>query len=208
MKIPGFIAAIGRRLAQRAEPAQQANQLAHGLAQSPVKRVVARAQGNSQPWSSQPPTSFPAASAPLAGPRRVVRGRARVKPLKKWQESRWFCRAGLLPGGIPGAEYSGFYRTPRGRKYQGVIVETEHEVKPYIFEPPRDDIEQYAGHGACFRDSNSGWYWVHLLNRPRSVDEAILNIEALLEEVERKAGWPRVVAQPLLRVRARSGGLQ
>lgn len=137
-----------------------------------------------------------------------MRVRAKVQLMKKWQESRWVCRAGLLPGGIPGAEYSGFYRTPGGRKYQGLIVESEHEVRPYIFEPPLQEIEQHAGHAACFRDPNAGWYWVHLLNHPKSVDEAIVNIEALLQEVEARAGWPRIIAQPLYRIKAIAGGLQ
>lgn len=168
--------------------------LSTGLSQGHARQV----NGNAGPVS-QPPVSFP---APL--PRPVVRVRAKAQYVNKWQEKRWVCRAGLLPGGIPGAEYLGFYQTLGGRKWQGLVVETLHGIEPFILNPPLEEIEQHTSHKACFRPRGKELYFVHMSNKPRSVDEAIVNIEVFLNELEQKARWPKCVVRPVVRVTARA----
>lgn len=110
-----------------------------------------------------------------------------------------------MNGGIPATEYSGFYRTAGGRKWTGFIVQTNLGIEPYIFKPPREEIERLTEHGPCFRSRGQDVFFVHLANVPASVDEAILNIEAFLNDLEQKARWPSLATGPVLRVRARAG---
>jgi hypothetical protein len=159
------------------------------------ERLVNAGTTASQAPSIQPP--------PASGSRPVVRGRARPVIQHVWQEKHWLCRTGLLQGGIPCAEYSGFYQTAGGRKFQGAIIQTEHEIKPYVFNPPLDDIQTYTGHYYCFRPTSSNMFFVHTLEVPRSVDEAIVNIEEFFSDLEKRAGWPRQTTQGIVRVKAR-----
>lgn len=145
---------------------------------------------------NQPP------AVPLAA-RAVNRVRAKPQHLAKWQEKNWSCRAGLLPGGVPAAEYSGFYQTRGGRKLRGLIVEAQRGITPYALDPPLEDIRKHTGHDVCFR-RRDGMFFVHLTNPPRSVDEAILNIENLLNECEAKARWPKLATAPVVRVIAKA----
>jgi len=135
----------------------------------------------------------------------VVRVRAKIQHLAKWQEKRWDRRDGLLPGGIRATQYSGFYQTGGGRKWPGYVVATDNVIEPYILNPPLEDIRIHTNHDQCFRPRGEGRYFVHLERVPQSVDEAIVNVEELLNECEVKAGWPRSVAQHIARVVAHSG---
>lgn len=160
-------------------------------------RVVSHA-GN-QPVS-QPP-------APFSSLRPVVRVQAKPLVVDKWEEKRWVRKSGLLPGGIPAFEYAGFYQTAGGRKWRGLVVQSNDEVTPYILQPPLDAIARLTSHKWCFRERN-GIHFVHLANAPRSVDEAIVNIEAFLNELEQAAGWPKLAESPVVRVTARAGRLE
>jgi len=197
MNILRKILGIGRRLVQVDRPARVVVRLGAGLGQSPVRQVV----GSNGPVPiSQPPVPFPSGQL-----RRVVRIRAKALYVNKWEEKRWVRRSGLLRGGIPALEYSGFYQTAGGRKWPGFIVETVHGVEPFIFKPPLEDIETYTTHKPCFRPRGKEMYFVHTADTPRSVDEVIVNIEVFLNELEQKAGWPKLVVSPVVRVTARAG---
>lgn len=134
---------------------------------------------------------------------RVRQVRARARATRRWEELGWVCRTGLLPGGVPAAQYSGFYQTACGRKFQGLVIETAQNVEPYIVGPPLDDIRLHTGHDPCFRPRPDGLHFVHLGSLPRTADEAIVNVEALLNECAQRAGWRSVAIPKVTRAIAR-----
>ena len=177
-----------------------------------IGRRLALSNGVQPPAPFSSPVSYPP-SLPPVQLRHVVSCRAKPLLLKTWQERHWEVTTGLTQGGIPGALYTGFYLTAGGRKYRGLLVETASKVEPYIFNPPKEDIRVFTGHERCFwpaKDKFSqleGIYFVHLASGyARSVDEAILNIEDFLNELERSAGWPKLVSSPVAYATAKGNG--
>lgn len=142
-----------------------------------VKRLFSYPTVQAGPWQS-------ARTA-----RAVNFGARRAKPeaVPLWQQRRWLVSDGLLQGGVRGRQYQGFYYTAAGRKFQGLIVESDDgQITPYMVAPPLEDIGKHTSHVPCFRQRGS-IYLVHLARNPKTVDEAMGNIEALLNEVEQKA---------------------
>jgi hypothetical protein len=176
--------------------------------QLPVKYAGPRMRyGVAHPAGGRPRLSTGQPPAPFRRPhpRPMVRVRAKAQHLAKWQEKRWERRDGLLPGGIRATQYLGFYQTSGGRNLSGLVIVTDNAIEPFILNPPLEDIRVHTGHGRCFLPRGEGLYFVHLGGPPQSVDEAIVNVEELLNECAAKAGWPRNVVQHMVTGVAHSG---
>lgn len=150
-----------------------------------VRRCVARGTAHATLYARRAMPS-PHKAVPL---REVTVRRARPTVRHAWQEKNWQVRKGLLNGGIPGKEYVGFYSTPNGKKFQGMITESEEAIEAFILNPPLDAIERYTDHIRCFwTTEKEDVYFVHMVPEPESVDGAILTIENFLMECEARAG--------------------
>lgn len=80
-----------------------------------------------------------------------------------------------------GEIYEGYYRV-RDRKYRGRI-ETgsgKRKVSAYIYNPPRE-VKRHR-HGACFQLVKDDWFHLHWSRPARTVDDAILYMERVLDE--------------------------
>ena len=87
--------------------------------------------------------------------------------------------------------YEGFYevlakKTGERRRFSGRIIETKRTVATYISDPP----VEIKGHpkGRCFSLIEALWFRVHWHAEPRNVDEAILYVEAVLDEALNRYG--------------------
>lgn len=77
--------------------------------------------------------------------------------------------------------YEGDYSV-KNRRFHGRI-ETRNRgrnIAAYIYNPPRE-IRRHA-HGACFQQIGNGWFLLHWARPARTVDDAILYMERVLDE--------------------------
>ncbi|MDQ4120034.1 MAG: hypothetical protein M3209_01025 [Acidobacteriota bacterium] len=80
-----------------------------------------------------------------------------------------------------GEIYEGYYRV-RDRKYRGRIETRSNgrKVSAYIYNPPRE-VKRHR-HGACFQLVKDDWFHLHWSRPARTVDDAILYMERILDE--------------------------
>lgn len=82
-------------------------------------------------------------------------------------------------------QYNGWYRTEYG-SWQGRASKTflgEYEL--FIRDPP--DALQRHSHWACFRPTDDGWYFIHIVGGDlRDLSSGILRVEQILSEAHRK----------------------
>lgn len=77
--------------------------------------------------------------------------------------------------------YEGYYRAGK-RQFRG-RVETRNrgrQTVAYIFDPP-PEIRSHR-HRACFQQVGNGWFILHWARPARTVDDAILYMEKVLDE--------------------------
>ncbi len=74
---------------------------------------------------------------------------------------------------------TGVYNTRFGR-FEGQIERKENDWKVFIKDPPGHVF--YGSHASCFKSVGEGWYWIHMNNVARSPGDAILAVEAVINE--------------------------
>jgi hypothetical protein len=77
--------------------------------------------------------------------------------------------------------YEGYYLVGT-RRFRGRIEShnDRQKIAAYIYNPPRE-VKRHR-HGACFQLVKDGWFYLHWSRPARSVDDAILYMERVLDE--------------------------
>jgi hypothetical protein len=88
---------------------------------------------------------------------------------------------------ISATTYAGYFDVPgRGRWSGKVKMGSTGFLGTYILNPPVVVRNHEKWH--CFSHQGDGWYNVHMAKKPRTIDEAILNVERILNEAYRRGG--------------------
>lgn len=101
-------------------------------------------------------------------------------PRQAWDEKRWhrFMNAGK-------AEMVGAYRIfdrrrRTWRQFDGRIIQQQYEFATYIADPPPE--VKHHQHGHCLQLIRTPWFRLHWNRPPKTVDDALLYVERLLDE--------------------------
>lgn len=98
------------------------------------------------------------------------------KPNPVWQEKGWTR--------VDNGTYCGFFEVPNRGKWNGEVQFGRSGFKAiYICDPPQ--VIRRHSKWTCFAHCGNGWYTVHMHKLPRNADEAILNVERILNEAYR-----------------------
>lgn len=97
-------------------------------------------------------------------------------PRGAWEERGW-----TRQNGNGRETYEGLYILGN-RRFNGRIEARNHgrNVTAYIYNPP-PEIKRHA-HGACFQQVGNGWFLLHWARPARTVDDALLYMERVLDE--------------------------
>jgi hypothetical protein len=121
--------------------------------------------------------SSSAASAKVEVRRTYVRSRGRESvivqrdPRPYWQERGWTRERGV---------YQGDFQTPFGTCQGYGTVSPSGRVEIFIHNPPAS-LKRHP-HWPCFRERNSGWFFVHPVSRVPDISAAILSVEKTIAE--------------------------
>lgn len=99
---------------------------------------------------------------------------------KAWDEKRWH----RLREGVA-AHYVGAYRVfdrkrSQWRTFDGRVIDDHAEIKAYVSDPP-PELKTHRK-GPCFQLVRAPWFRIHWHRAPKSVDDALLYVERLLDE--------------------------
>jgi hypothetical protein len=150
----------GRRVRRRPPgPARSPSDAPPGVVLGPPRSVKAAELGLP-----------PGATMLRRGPPLVIPSRA--DPL--WVEKGWRRN---------GAGYTGYFRAG-GRRWAGLLREPfPGGWEAFIWQPPLEELNRRTSHAPCFQlSAGDGCYKVHFYDLPRSLDHAIISIEAVLAE--------------------------
>lgn len=99
-----------------------------------------------------------------------------AQPNPIWQEKGWTREND--------GTYCGLFEVPNRGKWSGEIQFAGSRLKAiYIYDPPQ--VVRRHSKWTCFAHCGNGWYTIHMHKLPRNADEAILNVERILNEAHR-----------------------
>jgi hypothetical protein len=102
-------------------------------------------------------------------------------PRSVWDEKRWDSQTREGRRILSGSYRVRDQHRGRWREFLGQVVEHEGQgIAAYIADPP-PEIRQHP-HGACFQLIQPPWFRLHWNRAPRSVDDALLYMERMLDE--------------------------
>ncbi len=107
---------------------------------------------------------------------RVVRPRSAAVNVQRRQISYAEERGWIRNGN----SYTGAYRTRHGSFFGQIDQHSSNDFEFFLYQPSTEI--RNCDHWACFQDRGSGWYLVHMAQRPRDMSSGILTIERLITE--------------------------
>jgi len=102
-------------------------------------------------------------------------------PRQAWDEKRWEVERRQGHRVLSGSYRVRDRRTGTWREFPGQLVEYPgHEIATYIADPPPE--VRLHPHGACLQLIQAPWFRLHWNRAPRTLDDALLYMERLLDE--------------------------